>query len=314
MDLRALLSGDRRSDTTVTQYIAILKRLQRMVTGAEDLKDIEWLQDLESVMGAIEHYKPGSRKLYIVPVVVLLKGCNENDLHAKYSNELEKCTKDIASKDNMEQTKTERELKNWITLKDVKDKINKLQRTIRRKIMVKKIDQIDVEDRRIITHHLILNLYSKMNPLRNDYAEVKIIPHGHEQSQADQKLNVLVEAPPGSYTMYLRHYKTHKAYGDKTAVFPKSVNKIVSDSLRLFPRSYLLSNLTNGEQPMSPAYLSKTFGQIFEKDGKHVGSWMLRKIFLSELYKDEVTLKERHAIAASMGHSAEIAERVYRRV
>lgn len=265
-------------------------------------------------MSSISHYKPASRKLYIVPIVVFLKGCNVGDLHSKYSEELEKCIKENASKDNLEQTKTEPELKNWITLKDVKNKIDKLQRIIRKRIVGKKLEEIDLEDRRIITHHLILNLYSKMNPLCNDYAEVKIVPHGQVQSEADQKLNVLVEGPPGSYTMLLRHYKTHKAYGDKTIPFPRSVNKIVSDSLKLFPRRYLLSNLTNGDQPMSPAYLSKTFGQIFEKEGKHIGSWMLRKIFLSELYKDEVTLKERHAIAASMGHSAEIAERVYRRV
>lgn len=298
----------------MAQYISILKRLHRMVTGSDDLKDIEWLRDVDPVMEAISHYKPPSKKLYVVPVVVLLKGCKESEPHAKYSDELEKCTKEIASKDNLEQTKTERELKNWITLKDVKNKIDKLQRVIRKRIVGKKPEEIDVEDRKIITYHLILNLYSKMNPLRNDYAEVKIIPHGQEQSEDDRKLNVLVEDPPGSYTMHMRHYKTHKAYGDKTSVFPRSVNKVVRDSLRLFPRTYLLSNLTNGEQPMLPTYLSKTFNQIFEKEGKHVGSWMLRKIFLSELYKDEVTLKERHAIAASMGHSAEIAERVYRRV
>lgn len=314
MDLRTLLSGDRRSDTTVTQYVTILERLHRMVTGADHFEDTDWLEDIESVMESISHYKSGSKKLYIVPVVVLLKATNDVELHAKYSEELEKCTKDIASKENMEQTKTERELKNWITLKDVKDKINKLQRTIKKKVVGKDIKNIDIQDRRIITHHLILNLYSKMNPLRNDYAEVKIIPYGSEQSEAEQKLNVLVENPPGAYTLYLRHYKTHKAYGDLVSIFPKSVNKIVSDSLRLFPRKYLLSNLTDGEQPMTPAYLSKTFSQIFEKEGKHVGSWMLRKIFLSELYKDDVTLKERHAIAASMGHSAEIAERVYRKV
>lgn len=314
MDLRNLLSGDRRSDTTVTQYITILERLHRLVTDSNGLEDTDWLQDVDSVMQSIAHYKPGSKKLYLVPVVVLLRACNEVELHSRYSEELETCTKAITSNDNMEQTKTERELKNWITLKDVKDKIGKLQRTIRKRVVIKDLKDIDIEDRRIITHHLILNLYSKMNPLRNDYAEVKIIPHGSEQSEADRKLNVLVEDPPGAYTMVLRHYKTHKAYGDMVSVFPKSVNKIVSDSLRLFPRKYLLSNLTNGEQPMTPAYLSKIFGQVFEKEGKHVGSWMLRKIFLSELYKDEVTLKERHAIAASMGHSAEIAERVYRRV
>jgi hypothetical protein len=315
MDVRNLLSGVKRSDTTVTQYISILNRLHRMVTDSEDeFSDLNWLLDVETVMAALSHYKPPSRKLYIVPVIVLLKGSGDTELLTNYSEELEKCAKEISESENLAQSKTERELKNWITFNDVRDKIKQLQRIIKKKIVDKKIEDIGVEDRKVITHHLILSLYSKMNPLRNDYADVKIIPYGREQTDSEKSMNVLDEEAPGCYTLLLRHYKTHKAYGDQTHVFPKPLNKIVSDSLRLFPRAYLLSNLKDGDIPMTPAYLSQTSSQIFASENKRVGSWMLRKIFLSELYKDDTPLQKRKATAASMGHSAEIAERVYRRV
>ena len=316
MDLRSLLSGPKRSDTTVTQYISILNRLHRMVTHSDDdyFSDLNWLQDVENVMASLSRYKPPSRKLYIVPVIVLLKGNKEGELLIKYSEELEKCVKEISDNDNLAQSKTERELKNWITFNDVRDKIKQLQRTIKKKIVVKRIEDITVEDRKLITHHVILNLYSRICPLRNDFADVKIIPYGREQTEAEKQMNVLVEEAPGCYTLLLRHYKTHKAYGDQTHVFPKPLNKVISDSLRLFPRNYLLSNLKDGDIAMTPAYLSQTSSQIFANENKRVGSWMLRKIFLSELYKDDTPLQKRKAIAASMGHSAEIAERVYRRV
>jgi hypothetical protein len=255
MDVRSLLTGPKRSDTTVTQYISILQRLHRMVTRSDDdeFSDLDWLQDVETVMASLSHYKPPSCKLYIVPVIVLLKGTKEGELLIRYSEELEKCVKEISDNENQAQSKTDRELKNWITFNDVRDKIKQLQRTIKKKIVVKEVEDITVEDRKVITHHLILSLYSKMNPLRNDYADVKIVPYGREQTEAEQKTNVLVEEAPGCYKLLLRHYKRHKAYGDQTHVFPKPLNKVVSDSLRLFPRAYLLCNLKDGDVAMTPA-------------------------------------------------------------
>ncbi|GAQ91640.1 hypothetical protein KFL_008240010 [Klebsormidium nitens] len=231
-----------------------------MVTQSDDdyFSDLDWLQDVENVMASLSHYKAPSRKLYIVPVIVLLKGNKDGELLMKYSEELEKCVKEISDNENLAQSKTDRELKNWITFNDVRDKIKQLQRTIKKKIVVKNVEDITVEDRKLITHHAILNLYSRICPLRNDFAHVKIIPYGREQTEAEKGTNVLVEESPGCYTLLLR--------------------------------------------------------QIFANENRRVGSWMLRKIFLSELYKDDTTLQKRKAVAASMGHSAEIAERVYRRV
>jgi hypothetical protein len=125
MDLRNLLSSPKRSDTTVTQYISILNRLHRMVTQSDDdyFSDLDWLQDVEVFMASLSHYKAPSRKLYIVPIIVLLKGNKEGELLMKYSEELEKFVKEISDTENLARSKTNRELKNWITFNDVRDKI-----------------------------------------------------------------------------------------------------------------------------------------------------------------------------------------------
>ena len=127
MDVRTLLSGPKRSDSTVSQYISILNRLHRMVTDSEDgeFSDLDWLRDVDAVMAAIAHYKPPSKKLYLVPVNVLLKATKEGELLIRYTEEMDKCLKEIAEKENLAQSKTERELKNWITFADVADKIKK---------------------------------------------------------------------------------------------------------------------------------------------------------------------------------------------
>jgi hypothetical protein len=313
MDLTALLRGDTRSESTACQYAKLLACVYRSVTGYDGpMPNLDWLEEVDSVMELLSKYKETSKKVHIVPLVVLTRA-HSPELAQKYEKELDKCIESIAkASKNGDQEKTQREVDNWVTLVDIRNKMRQLRRIIRDKIPPKSMDDRTVDDNRIVLQYLLLNLYTLLNPLRNDYADLRIVPCG--ESEADQSINVVTEEPRGKFTMTLRQYKTARKYGPKTYIFPKQLNAVITESLSLFPRAYMLSNPTDGNQPMSPDYCSRVFGSIFEKEGKRVGCWLMRKIFLSERYQNDSTLSDRQQIAASMGHSVAIAERVYRRV
>ena len=60
---------------------------------------------------------------------------------------------------------------------------------------------------------------------------------------------------------------------------------------------------------LSKNQLSKQITEIFVKQyGKRVGSSMLRKSFLSYLYKDDVKWKMKMKIAALMNHSVDVGQ------
>lgn len=73
MDITKLLAAEGRSTSTITQYLLLLQRLHKRVTGRPNMENLVWLSDVDAVSTALTGYKPASRKLYLIPVLLLLK-------------------------------------------------------------------------------------------------------------------------------------------------------------------------------------------------------------------------------------------------
>ena len=91
---------------------------------------------------------------------------------------------------------------------------------------------------------------------------------------------------------------------------PAKLNKVISIWLEYNTSSFLL--ITPKGFEMSKNMLSKQITQIFVTQfSKRVGASMLRKSFLSYLYKDDVKWKMKMKIASLMNHSIDTGQIMY---
>ena len=84
MDLTTLLSGEGRTLKTIGQYTALLHRLHKRITGSEIMENLLWLNEVDAVARSLEGYKPASRKVYLIPILILLRRGQHHELTAKY--------------------------------------------------------------------------------------------------------------------------------------------------------------------------------------------------------------------------------------
>lgn len=150
-------------------------------------------------------------------------------------------------------------------------------------------------------NEIIFDLYTKMEPLRLDWAELRL-------AEADEKSNYI---NLNDKTLVLRTYKTAKTYGEKKISIPQDIilkiSKYVLFRDRLNIRSeYLLINPTD-KKMMSRANLSKWLGRIF---GPGRGVNILRKYYVSSRV-DASKVKAEEEMAKKMCHSVGVQRRNY---
>lgn len=304
MDLGKYFSAEDRSKKTLTQYKSLVRRLHSRVCGEDvALEDLEWLKDSGRVSKALEGLSPATRKLYMVPVMIMLKKEKMFETYVAYQEMFQKAGRDLRES-NKEQTMTSRESKNWVTKEEVKVRIDELEKEIEE--AQRRVVPVDRDGARSVLRHLCLNLYTQMPPLRNDFSNIKIMKPPYS---IDSTKNFLYEQPPGKYVLYLAKYKTSRTYGKQKIEFPNSLNRVVKRSLELFPRSYLISKIDHPREPMSHNYLSVFMTSIFPH--KKVGSSMLRKLYITDKFKGDHSLKERDELAKKMLHSRSVAQSCY---
>ena len=156
---------------------------------------------------------------------------------------------------------------------------------------------------------VLVSLYTHLPPVRNDYAFVKVItPNNYSALSKDERMasNWLLVAK-GWMEIRLHQFKTSKVYGEIVLPVPKSLKLLLRYWLRINGSGILLLNRNN--EPLSENGISKYLTRIFvNHTGKKVSSTMLRHIFLSSEFGEEIR-KElegysyKKDIADSMGHS-----------
>lgn len=304
MDLNSVFGNSDRSKKTIAQYKTLLRRLHgRMHNGDCTVQGLDWLKDTKKVTKCLSGVSPTTRKLYIVPIMIALKHLGKNDLYVQYLEMFQKAGKEVRES-TKEQTKSESEIKNWVTKEEIEARIEELDEEIEE--AKSRGVPLDREGVKSLFKHLCLCLYTKMPPLRNDYSNLKVMRPPYVVN--DEK-NFLYEHPEGTFTLHLAKYKTSRAYGKQTIVMSKELNGIISKSLALFPRQFLLSQIDHPREPMSRNYLSVFMSKIFED--KNVGSSLLRKLYITDKFSGDHSIQEREELAKQMLHSRQIAQHIY---
>jgi hypothetical protein len=289
------------SEASVKLYLRQLTTLN----NNESFKNLNFLKKVDDILDKLKDYKENTKKSYLSAIEAVLSTQKKNKLYDTYKNMLEEKKKDYNNKDKNETN--EKEENNWVSM----DEINKMKTDLLEGLSEKK--KLTLSEYKRLLKAFILSLYTDLPPRRNqDYLLCFIT-----------KNNKLTDKPDMNYLslkdnkFIFNRYKTAKSGGQQEIDF--SDNQPFKTILSLYLKHHPLLKSSKGLVPLlvdergvpptSPNWITRILNNIFKKN---VGSSMLRKIYLTSKYGDQLDkLKEMRNTAKAMGHSTKTAQDVY---
>ncbi|MGA1564270.1 MAG: hypothetical protein ACO35C_06645 [Pontimonas sp.] len=192
---------------------------------------------------------------------------------------------------------TEREVVNWVPWKQVL-----------------KTEELLGKTEYASQRHLLLAMYTHIEPVRGDYGNVRIyMEEPQEPSCDDEKENYIhLSASPGRSTLCLNRYKTCRKYGRFSRTIPDSLVAIVRKSLFDQPRDYLFVNTAGEPYTLNNSFVkfaNRIFYGIFNK---HMTISLLRHSFISAIDFNQSRPADLVQVSKNMMHSMAM-QQFYRR-
>jgi hypothetical protein len=149
----------------------------------------------------------------------------------------------------------------------------------------------------------------------HDYSDCPIIRFEDTKTMEARDImartgNNLLEIAKGQFRLILKDFKTVKHHGPTSINMSARSNNVIAKSLQVLPKKYLLSRIRLPDKPMTRNYLTNFCSTGLFEDAS-VGSCLLRKICVSNMFKDAPSIAERDELARSMLHTAAVSQRVY---
>ena len=276
---------------TVKQYVVNLKKLQKIY----DTDDYDFLKKPEDVMDKLSDLHYLSQRNILNAVVVLLMALNHKEEYDKLLEEYSKLRDELNDKYSDEQKSgviSEKQSKNFATIEEVYDMINKMADDLK-PIKKKGKDDITKKEMQLLQAYTLFNIYARM-PFRNDVAGMTAINQAAYKKLSDQEKkqdNYLVVPSKGNLYFVLNKYKTAKKYEElDLPIEDKDLRKILRYYLKMNGMGVLFKTSTG--KPLTRIELSKVLLKYSQKYmGKSISTTLLRKSYLSSKYskvKDEM--------------------------
>lgn len=304
MTLQDELEKRELTEATILQYIKTLINLHKKIFNHEQIKSLNFLKHLDKVENAIaENYKDNTQKnIYNTLTSILFPYKEKKGYKKVYDFYKEKANNlgDKLQKETNKNEKTESQKENWIAWQDILKIRNELHSETDNIIKKKNITEKDYET---LLKNVVLSLYTYLPPRRNEYQNILIVPNDKD---LDDKKNYYVL---DDKKFILNSYKTSKKYGSQEIEIPNELEKAISNYLNFHTlynnnkkkkKNFEIPLLVNksGQPLIQVNSLTRILNKIFKKN---IGASMLRHIYLSDKYGDE--LEEMKEDSKAMGHS-----------
>jgi len=314
-------------ETSLNAYIRTLQKLHEKINGDKQFKNLNWLEDYETVMDSVEknitHYKNGediektasvsSQKTTLAAIIVALSTEKEYDdeLIKTYQSDMVELQKDF-DEGEAKQIKNDKQQSNWVSLKRLYDVIKEYKKYIDKHDIMKKTDKnITKKEFNILQRWVVANLYLGSDnhpPNRLDYVMDIINKKDYDKlTDADKnKKNYLVITGKNKKHFSFGEYKTSKKYGLKLEPLDAKLNRVMNIWLAYNKGKSLLYNAK--DQPITENGLTKLIQKAFEPSGKTVSASMLRHIYITEKLP-QPPISEKEKLADKMKHSVNTQEK-----
>jgi integrase len=205
----------------------------------------------------------------------------------------------------------------------IMDKVMNLEMSEREKTNWVPWDDVLRQERRLAEEeygsfdHLVLAMYSLIEPLRQDFGNMRIFQAPPANPATYDKINYVImkrDAETGGVygTIVLNKFKTARKYKSLERSIPERLAKVICASLRKHPRDYLFIDERGMPYVKKNSYTkfsNRTLQRIF---GKHVTVSTLRHSFISSIDFNSSTPRELFEASKNMAHSIAM-QQLYRR-
>lgn len=300
-----------KSNSANTYAKNISKVYNEVFKEKYDKKNIDKLKKFKEVKKYIDTLPIYTRKNIVVSIMVTLKSYKfPRYVIKKYEDYFYELTNDINNQYKTHERST-KDKDNWLTeeyintISERLEKNNKVVYNYINKKIEKPLKKKDIDN---FQQYVVLSLYTKMPPLRNNYVNT-IVVSDKKDIINDEKHNYI---DIDDNKLYLFNYKTHKTYGDKILPMNEEVIDTIKTWMKINPTDYLLINVTN-KKPMTSNGLTKYLNKVFKP--KKVSTTLLRKYYLSQKYPVNADVEEsKRQDANMMGHSVNTQQKIYRKM
>jgi len=241
-----------------------------------------------------------SKRVHLSSLAKLFKIYNgeNSSLYKKYSKLAIKLQKQIELK-NLSQEVNENRKDNYLTFNNI---LNKREE-------YKKLFLEHPEDHKINQQYLILCLYTMQPPIRQEYKDMKFVssvPHDKTKNYILKKFD--------KYFVIINKDKISKNYTNKDLFeLSSELCSTIDESLKYYPRKYILSLNTNGEKQIGKQGFEAILKSIF--DEKRIGVDMIRSAYITHVYDNKkITMREKTEIASKMRSSIAMANTNYHKI
>jgi hypothetical protein len=289
------------SPSSLKLYINNLKRLN----DNQDIKNFNFLKNIETIQEKINKYKPNTRRSYIISIVSALK--QEPKLKKVYE-QYYKILMDYNNDLKINNSKSETQKENWIEQSEVEEIYKKIKEDITPKLDKKKLSNQEYDE---LQKYLVLSLYTLIPPRRNlDYQYMVVV--GKYTDDLDNKFNYL---DLDKKEFHFNNYKTKGTYQRQTTEITDELYNVIEQYLKYHPLKNVLKKKTGvipfivdfeGNPYESNNTITRILNKIFKK---RIGSSMLRNIYLTNKFGNKV--KELTDTAEKMGTSSNTIQNNY---
>jgi hypothetical protein len=291
------------TESSLKLYTNNLKRLN----NGNEVTNLTFLKDFDTIVGKLEHYKPNTRRSYLISVVSFLKEePKQKKLYDRYYELMMKYNKELA----VNNSKSDTQKANWISQEDVLKIYAELAEKAVPLIEKKKMTE---KNYNTVLDWVILSLYCLQPPRRNRDYQLCIAVKKYDPETTDKKFNYLDAT---NWKFIFNNFKTAGTY--------KSQVVAVNDALKEVLQVYLtkVTPLKNDFKKKTasipllvdfdgkPFEATNTITRILNKIfGKRIGVSMLRNIYLTNKYGDKV--EQLNEDATAMGTSSNVIKDQY---
>jgi hypothetical protein len=285
------------SKSSIKTYTNYIYKLYKEFNNDNEFEAEFFLTNYKEVLKFIDNLiNDNSKKSYIASILFLLKKFNDkNDIFKKniYLEYIENTKKKIDDV-KLNQEKNEKETENWITQDEIKIIYNDMYKKYYP--LLQQYKNINIKkDYQNIQNFIIISLYYLNMPRRLlDYTELKISEYDKNKDNYIYKKQFIFNI-----------FKTSKYYDNNKV----DINNELYNILNLFilmkknnnnlNQIYLLES--DNHNKLNSVILNKRLNRIF--NNRKISVNILRKSYLSNIYKNIPSLKEINNISNNMSNS-----------
>jgi hypothetical protein len=254
----------------------------------KNIKNINFLYDINNINNKIQHLKPNTRRTYIIAIVSLLACMNKSQ---KVPKKLKKLYEDYSKLMDEYNTTLKDQTKITDGTKIISnDDINKIYQ---------KLKENKDKTKRAFQDYLILSLYTLLPPRRNlDYQLMKNIKKYNDTLSNDFNYY-------DGNTFYFNNYKTKGTYKKQEVEVPSELQQIINyhiNNNHLNENDFILRDYNKETEIKGNNGMTIILNRIF---GDKIGASMLRRSYLSNKYSN--TQNDLQSDTKAMGTSVNTA-------